>query len=184
VEVHAANGYLLHQFLSTKANLRTDQWGGSVQNRIRLTLQVVDAAAATIGSHRVGLRLSPANPLNDIAEEGYRDTYGALVDALAPKELEYLHVMEATDRELTIDLRKRFDGIFILNPATPGAVTGPEALTLIEDGTADMIAFGALFLANPDLPRRLAAGGPFNAPDRSTLYGGDERGYTDYPAIG
>lgn len=183
VELHGANGYLLHQFLSTNANLRTDAWGGSVQNRIRLTLQVVDAAAATIGAHRVGLRLSPANPLNDIVEDGYRDTYRSLVDSLAPKELAYLHVMETTDRELTVDLRKRFDGIFILNPATPGAVTGPGELALIEDGTADMITFGALFLANPDLPRRLAAGGPFNAPDRATFYGGDEHGYTDYPAL-
>jgi N-ethylmaleimide reductase len=183
VELHGANGYLLHQFLSTNANLRTDDWGGSVQNRIRLTLQVVDATAAAIGAHRVGLRLSPANPLNDITEDGYRDTYRALVDALSPKGLAYLHVMEATDRELTIDLRKRFDGIFILNPATPGAMTGPEELTLIEDGTADMIAFGALFLANPDLPRRLAVGGPFNAPDRATFYGGDEHGYTDYPVL-
>lgn len=183
VEIHGANGYLLHQFLSTNANLRTDRWGGSVQGRIRLTIEVVRAVAAAIGAHRVGLRLSPANGLGDLVEDGYRETYRALVDALSPTGLAYLHVLEATDRDLTVDLRKRFAGPFILNPATPGAITGPEALTLIEDGTADLISFGGLFLANPDLPQRLAVGGPFNQPDRATFYGGDAKGYTDYPTL-
>ena len=183
VELHGANGYLLQQFLSTNANLRSDPWGGSVEGRIRFPLRVVEAVAGAIGAHRVGLRISPVNPLNDIVEDGYRDTYRTLVDALAPIGLAYLHLMETTDHDLTIDLRKRFGGVFILNPATPGAMTGPEALTLIEDGTADMISFGALFLANPDLPQRLAAGGPFNTPDRATFYGGDDHGYIDYPTL-
>ncbi len=186
VEVHGANGYLLHQFLSTNANLRDDGWGGSVQRRIRFPLEVMRAVAAAIGPERVGLRISPANGSNDIAEEGYRDTYLALVDALEPLGLAYLHVMEmgpGADRDLTVELRKRFSGTFILNPATPDSVTGPGELALIEDGVADMISFGALFLANPDLPERLAAGGPFNTPDRATFYGGDERGYTDYPRL-
>jgi len=91
--------------------------------------------------------------------------------------------MEASDRELTVDLRERFAGLFILNPATPGSLTSLDALELIEDGTADMIAFASLFLANPDLPARLAAGGPFNSPDRATFYGGDEHGYTDYSRL-
>ena len=182
VELHGANGYLLHQFLSTNANQRDDRWGGSIEGRIRLTVEVARAVAEAIGAHRVGLRISPTNPLNDIVEDGYRDTYQALVDALTPIGLAYLHVMEASDRELTVDLRKRFAGLFILNPATPGSLTSLDALELIEDGTADMIAFASLFLANPDLPARLAAGGPFNDPDRATFYGGDERGYTDYPA--
>ncbi|MEV5834203.1 alkene reductase [Nocardia sp. NPDC052112] len=186
VELHGANGYLLHQFLSTNANQRTDGWGGSVEGRIRFPLAVTRAVVAAIGANRVGLRLSPANVLNDIVEDDYRDTYRALVDALEPLGLAYLHVMEmghGADRDLTLDLRKRFGGTFILNPATPDAVTGLDELSLVEDGTADMISFGALFLANPDLPARLAAGGPFNTPDRTTFYGGDERGYLDYPTL-
>ena len=183
VELHGANGYLLHQFLSTNANQRDDRWGGSIEGRIRLTVEVARAVAEAIGAHRVGLRISPTNPLNDIVEDGYRDTYQALVDALTPIGLAYLHVMEASDRELTVALRKRFAGLFILNPATPGSLTNLDALELIEDGTADMIAFASLFLANPDLPARLTAGGPFNDPDRATFYGGDERGYTDYSRL-
>ncbi|WP_433733225.1 alkene reductase [Nocardia sp. CA-129566] len=186
VELHGANGYLLHQFLSTNANRRTDGWGGSTQGRIRFPIAVVRAVADAIGADRVGLRISPANPLNDIAEDDYRDTYRALVEAIEPLDLAYLHVMEMgpkADRDLTLDLRKRFTGTFVLNPGTPGAATGPDELSLIEDGTADMLSFGALFLANPDLPARLAAGGPFNTPDQATFYGGDEHGYTDYPTL-
>lgn len=183
VEVHGANGYLLHQFLSTNANLRSDRWGGSVDNRIRLTLRVVDAVTAAIGADRVGLRISPANPLNDIREDDYHDTYRALVDGLASKKLAYLHVMEVGDRDFTNELRRRFGGTFILNPATPGSITGPGEVGLVEDGTADLVAFGAAFLANPDLPHRLAEGAPLNTPDRATFYGGDDRGYTDYPAL-
>jgi len=183
VEVHGANGYLLHQFLSTNANLRTDKWGGSLDNRIRLTLRVVDAVAAAIGPDRVGLRISPNNPLNDIREDDYRHTYLALADALAAKGLAYLHVLETGDREFTHEVRDRFGGTLLLNPATPGGTTGSEELGLIEDGTADLLAFGVAFLANPDLPRRLATGASLNAPDRTTFYGGDDHGYTDYPAL-
>ncbi|WP_163799728.1 alkene reductase [Mycolicibacterium sediminis] len=183
VEVHGANGYLLHQFLSSNANLRSDNWGGSVDNRIRLTLRVVEAVADAIGSDRVGLRISPNNPLNDIREDDYRHTYLALVDALASTGLAYLHVLETSDREFTHELRDRFGGTLILNPATPGGFTGSDELGLVEDGTADLLAFGAAFLANPDLPRRLATGASLNAPDRATFYGGDDHGYTDYPAL-
>ena len=152
VEIHGANGYLVHQFLSTNANQRTDGWGGSVDGRVRFAVEVTRAVA----------------------------------DAIEPLGLAYLHVMEMgpnADRDLTLDLRKRFTGTFILNPATTVVVTGQERLSLVEDGTADMISFGALFLANPDLPARLAAGGPFNQPDPATFYGGDEPGYTDYPRL-
>jgi len=183
IELHGANGYLLHQFLSTNANQRQDQWGGSIEGRIRLTVEVSAAVAAAIGADRVGLRLSPANPFNDIVEDDHRATYRALVVALNPLGLAYLHLAEGPDRELTGELHQLWDGVFMLNPFTPGAYTGPDALTLIEDGAADMVSFATLFLANPDLPARLAAGGPFNAPDYATAYGGDERGYIDYPAL-
>lgn len=183
VELHGANGYLLHQFLSTNANQRQDEWGGSVQGRIKLTVEVARAVAAAIGADRVGLRLSPANPYNDIVEDDHRETYRTLVQALNPIGLAYLHLAEGPDTELTGELRKGWDSAFILNPSTPGSATGPDALGLVEDGSADMVSFAAQFLANPDLPARLAAGGPYNTPDPATFYGGDERGYTDYPTL-
>jgi N-ethylmaleimide reductase len=183
VEIHGANGFLPHQFLSTNANRRRDRWGGSVAGRIRFSLAVTRAVADVIGAHRTGLRISPANPYNDIQEDDYRDTYPALVAGLAPLGLAYLHIAEGPDRELTLALRRQFGGPVILNPHTHPRQTGPDDLRLIEDGITDMVGFGTLFLANPDLPARLAAGGPFNAPDQSTFYGGDERGYTDYPAL-
>ncbi|WP_328497150.1 alkene reductase [Streptomyces sp. NBC_00414] len=183
VELHGANGYLIHQFLAPGSNHRTDEWGGSVDNRIRFAVETVKAVAAEIGAERTGIRLSPGNPYNDIQEPEPEPTYTALVAALEPLDLAYLHITEVGEiRELTLALRKRFSGTFILNPATEGP-TGPESLTLVEDGVADLVAFGALFLANPDLPARLRAGGPFNQPDPATFFGGDAKGYTDYPAL-
>ncbi|MEV6248516.1 alkene reductase [Streptomyces sp. NPDC051742] len=184
VEIHGANGYLVHQFLASGSNHRTDRWGGSVENRIRFAVEVVKAVADEIGPERTGLRISPANTYNDIAETDTEEIYPALVAAIEPVGIAYLHVTEAAPeiRELTLALRKAFSGTFILNPATEGP-TGAAALTLIEDGTADLVAYGALFLANPDLPARLKADGPYNTPDPATFFGGDHRGYTDYPAL-
>ncbi len=183
VELHGANGYLLHQFLSTNANRRTDAWGGDAAGRTRLTVEVARAAADAIGADRVALRISPTNPLNDIEEEGYRETYTHLVDALDPLGLAYLHLVEAEDVGLTALLRARWSGPLVLNPWTPGRTTGPEDLERLERGDADLLAFGALFLANPDLPERLRRGGPFTAPDLSRAFGGDGTGYTDYPTL-
>ncbi|WP_372408705.1 alkene reductase [Streptomyces luteireticuli] len=183
VELHGANGYLIQQFLATNTNLRTDGWGGSIEGRIRFAVEVAEAVAAEIGAERTGIRLSPGGTINGIHETDTRPTYEALVARIAPLGLAYLHIMEPGDRELTVALRKLFEGPFILNPFTEGRPTGPEDLALVEDGTADLVSFGGLFLANPDLPRRLAAGGPFNTPDRSTYYGGDAKGYTDYPTL-
>ncbi|WP_030686618.1 alkene reductase [Streptomyces sp. NRRL B-1347] len=183
VELHGANGYLIHQFLAPGSNRRTDEWGGSVENRVRFAVEVAKAVSAEIGAARTGIRLSPGNPLNGIHEPDPDETYLALVEQLSPLGLAYLHVMEVGPiRDLVTALRKGFDGPFILNPATEGP-TGPEELALIEDGTADLLSYGSLFLANPDLPARLRAGGPFNEPDRATFYGGDAKGYTDYPAL-
>ncbi|MHB9849089.1 alkene reductase [Streptomyces krungchingensis] len=183
VEIHGANGYLVHQFLSTNANRRTDAWGGSIQGRIRFGVEIAKAVAEAIGPDKTGFRISPGNPNNDTAEEDLEGTYGELLTALAPLKLAYLHILEGPHRDLTLRLRKQWAGTFILNPWTHPEVTGPEALELVEDGTADMVAYGALFLANPDLPNRLRQGGPFNTVDNSTFYGGDERGYTDYPTL-
>ncbi|MFE9388526.1 alkene reductase [Streptomyces sp. NPDC006784] len=183
VEIHGANGYLIHQFLADNTNRRSDAWGRTTQGRIRFAVEVVAAAAASIGSHRVGLRISPGNRYNDIVEDNPGEVYRALLERLADLDLAYLHLMEGPDPDLTARLRTAWPGPFVLNPFTHPDATGPDALKLVEDGSADMVAYGALFLANPDLPRRLAVGGPFNAPDRATFYGGDHRGYTDYPAL-
>jgi N-ethylmaleimide reductase len=183
VELHGANGYLLHQFLSTNANQRADGWGGSVEGRIRFTVEVATAVAAAIGADRLGLRISPANPYNDIVEDDHRPVYRALVAALDPLGLAYLHIAEGPDPELTTELRALWHSTLILNPFTPDGFTGPEALRFIDSGAADMVSYAALFLANPDLPVRLQAGGPFNTPDYPTAFGGDERGYTDYPTL-
>ncbi|MEV0223505.1 alkene reductase [Streptomyces sp. NPDC050704] len=183
VELHGANGYLVHQFLAPGSNLREDEWGGSDENRIRFAVEVTKAVAEAIGAHRTGLRVSPGNPFNDISEPDPEPTYTALVQALEPVGLAYLHIAETPgQRELTLRLRKQFSGVLILNPATE-APTGPDELALIEDGTADIIAFARLFLANPDLPARLKSGGPFNEGDPATFYGGDATGYTDYPTL-
>ncbi|MEU6412201.1 alkene reductase [Microbispora sp. NPDC046933] len=183
VELHGANGYLIHQFLAPNTNQRTDGWGGSVPGRIRFAVEVVSAVASAIGGARTGLRLSPGTTNSDIHEPDPHPVYQALVQRIAALDLAYLHIMEAGHRELTHAMRRQFPGTFILNPHTGARPTGPEDLELIDDGTADLIAFGRLFLANPDLPRRLATGSPLNTADPATFYGGDAAGYTDYPAL-
>ncbi|MFJ2113700.1 alkene reductase [Streptomyces sp. NPDC087850] len=181
VEVHGANGYLIHQFLAPNTNLRTDEWGGSVENRIRFAVEVTRAVVAEIGAARTGIRLSPAVGLLGTEEPEPEPTYTALVRELEPLGLAYLHLIE-NDREFTLALRELYTGAFILNAKTEGP-TSPDELKLIEDGTADLVSFGVLFLANPDLPARLKAGGPYNTADPATFFGGDDKGYTDYPAL-
>lgn len=184
VEIHGANGYLIQQFISSNANQRTDSWGGSIQGRIAFPLEVAKAVAVAIGAEKVGIRLSPANPLHDIVEDGLEETYAALLAGLAELGLAYIHILEsAGHRGLTQTLRASWPGTFILNPATHPSPTGLNELGLIEDGTTELLSYGALFLANPDLPKRLGAGGPFNSPERSGFFGGDHRGYTDYPTL-
>ncbi|HEY4453433.1 MAG TPA: alkene reductase [Pseudonocardiaceae bacterium] len=183
VELHGANGYLIHQFLSTNANQRTDDWGGSPANRVRFAVEVAAAVADRIGADRLGMRISPGVPNNDIHEADPHETYAALVEGLRPVGLAYLHIFEGPYRDITLAVRKEFDGALILNPSTPGSFTNREELSLIEDGTADVITFAQAFLANPDLPKRLRENLPLNAPDPKTYYGGNYRGYTDYPAL-
>jgi N-ethylmaleimide reductase len=179
VEVHGANGFLIHQFLSDNANARTDYWAAPT----RFAVAVAEAVAGAVGPERVGFQISPGNPYNDIVETATHVVYPALAEELDDIGIAYLNVSEGADHELTALLRSRWSGVFILNPHTAGGRTGPDQLGLIEDGTADMVSFGKLFLANPDLPRRLAIGGPFNDPDPATFYGGGDHGYVDYPAL-
>ncbi|MEU2153479.1 alkene reductase [Streptomyces sp. NPDC019396] len=186
VELHGANGYLIHQFIAPNTNRRTDEWGGDAESRIRFAVEVTKAVAGAIGPERTAIRISPTNPYNDIAEplDEAERAYPALLGELEALGIAYVHILEATPalRPLTLDLRKEFSGTVVLNPATDGP-TGHDALTLVEDGIADIVAYGALFLANPDLPARLAAGGPYNTPDPATFFGGSDKGYIDYPAL-
>ncbi|WP_229068700.1 alkene reductase [Actinoplanes sp. DH11] len=180
VEIHAANGYLIHQFLSSNANQRTDGYGGSVANRIRFAVEVASAVASEIGAARTGIRLSPANPYNDISEYDTAELYPALIGALAPLKLAYLHLIHAGPDDLLRRLRAAWPTTLLLNRA--GTPIDHRAADL-DAGLADVITVGSAALANPDLPARLRAGAPMNDPDPATFYGGDHRGYTDYPAL-
>jgi N-ethylmaleimide reductase len=193
VEIHAANGYLLEQFLKTGANQRTDAYGGSIANRARLLLEVTRAVAQTIGGGRTGIRLSPVTPANDIVDANPQPLFEHVVRELAPLDLAWLHVVEGSTggpREIAdrpfdyAALRKTWrdaggTGAWMVNNGYDGAL----ARQALEDG-ADLVSFGKAYIANPDLVARLRAGGPFNTPDRATFYGGGEKGYTDYPALG
>ena len=184
VEVHGANGYLLDEFLRDGTNARTDAYGGSVANRARLLLEVMEAVVGVWGASRVGVRLSPLNPNNDMADSNPKETFGYAARELAKLKLAYVHVLEALDTppaEQVTGIIKAACGAPLVANFGYTLETGQAA---IRNGRADAIAFGKLFLANPDLPKRLAAGGPFNAWDMKSFYGGSEQGYTDYPALG
>ncbi|MFJ9025376.1 alkene reductase [Streptomyces sp. NPDC102259] len=178
VEIHGANGYLIHQFLSDNSNQRTDAYGGSIEARIRFAVEVAAAVADEIGPERTGIRISPGNPYNDIAESDTHALYPALVEALRPLGLAYLHLMHAGDEALLDTLRAQWPGTLILNRAGADIPTRAKD---IENGTADLVSVGALALANPDLVERLRVGAELNSPDPATFYGGGAVGYTDYP---
>ncbi|WP_164014521.1 alkene reductase [Pyxidicoccus trucidator] len=184
VEVHGANGYLLDQFLRDGSNHRTDAYGGSVENRARLLLEVTEAVAGVLGADKVGVRLSPTNPFNSMSDSDPARTFGYAVGALDKLGLAYLHLMAPvadpeTPRLLPL-FRQGFRGPLMVN----GGHSLQSANAVIQDRLADLVSFGAPFLANPDLPSRLLKGAPLNTPDPATFYGGDARGYTDYPALG
>ncbi|MCX4647395.1 alkene reductase [Streptomyces sp. NPDC058293] len=181
VEIHGANGYLVHQFLSTNTNQRTDRYGGSIENRIRFVVEVATAVADEIGAGRTGLRLSPGNPfaINDVVESDTHELYPELVRALASLNLAYLHLAHGGDEELLATLRRLWPNTLILNRAGTDIPTRAKD---VEDGLADVITVGSMTLANPDLVERIRAGAPLNSPDPATFYGGGAAGYTDYPA--
>jgi 2,4-dienoyl-CoA reductase-like NADH-dependent reductase (Old Yellow Enzyme family) len=191
VEVHAANGYLLHQFLSPASNQRTDNYGGTPENRARFVLDVARAVAAAIGPERVGIRISPGHQVLGMGETDVADlaaTYGTLVDGLAPLGLAYLHVLAdpglaGPDSDLVQDLRKRFGGPLIGNDGFGTVTTREDAARIVEGGLADLVAVGRNFIANPDLPKRWQTGAPLNEPDSATFYGGGAEGYIDYPTL-
>nr|WP_315597838.1 alkene reductase [uncultured Cupriavidus sp.] len=189
VEIHAANGYLIDQFLQDGSNRRTDQYGGPIENRARLLIEIVDAVRAVWGDGRVGVRLTPSSHFNGMSNSDPEADFRYIARALAGKGLAYLHVVEprvvgsedvAEDLRSVAarDLRAHFDGPVI----AAGGFDGDEAQSEIAHGHVDAVAFGRSFIANPDLPSRIRDGQPLNPYDRNTFYGGDSRGYTDYPA--
>lgn len=193
VEIHGANGYLIEQFIKDGANLRTDDWGGSIEHRIRFAVEVARAVADAVGGDRVGIRLSPVTPSNGIHESQPQAVYDRLAQALGPLGLAYIHVVEgATGGPREVE-GSPFDyaafkrayrdaggrGAWMVN----NGYTRDMALRAVESGAADIVAFGKDYIANPDLAERLRRNAALNAWDKASFYGGDEKGYTDYPAL-
>jgi N-ethylmaleimide reductase len=191
VEIHAANGYLIDQFLRDGANRRSDSYGGSIENRARFLLETTKAASEVWGAERVGVRISPTSSFNDMSDSDPQTTFSYVAEHLGRLGLAYLHVVEGTETDdddfLRGDgagqffrgLRAAFAGTYIAN----GGYDYERANTSLERKDSDLISFGRLFIANPDLPERFARNATLNPPNHATFYGGDEKGYTDYPAL-
>ncbi len=180
VEIHGANGYLLDQFLQDKSNHRSDDYGGSIENRARLMLEVVDAAIAVWGRQRVGLHLAPRGDAHDLGDANPLATFGHVARECGRRGLAFLCAREHTGPgRIGPELKAAFGGAYIANEN----FTREEAERVVAAGEADAVAFGKLFIANPDLPRRWAEKAPLNPPDNTTFYGGGPKGYTDYPAL-
>jgi N-ethylmaleimide reductase len=192
VEIHAANGHLIDQFLRDGTNRRTDAYDGSVENRARFLLEVVEAVSEVWNAERVGVRISPTNAFNSMSDSDPATTFGYVAERLGRLGLAYLHVVEGTESENGEAffrekrpamgfrrLREAFGGTYMAN----GGYDFERAEASLARGDADLVSFGRLFLANPDLPKRFARNAPLNMPDPATFYGGGERGYTDYPRL-
>ena len=186
VEIHAANGYLIDQFLQSGSNQRADDYGGSVANRIRFLSEVTQAVSEIWTPSRIGVRLSPRGTFNDMSDDDPESTFMAVVEAMSAAKLGYLHVVEASPGDappslefaaLFTRMRQRWPGVYVTN----GGFDGPGGEEAVRLGSADAIAYGRSFIANPDLPERLRLGSALNEPDPSSFYGGTEVGYTDYP---
>jgi len=187
VEIHGANGYLIDQFLRDSANQRTDAYGGSVENRARFLLEVTAAVVNAWSSDRVGLRLSPTNPYNDMRDSDPKTTFTYAATALNDFNLAYLHILEALPghflaaegERYTPAIRDAFKGVLMVN----GGYDAEKGEAAIANGEADLVAYGVPFIANPDLVERFRLGAPLNPPDPSTFYTKGEKGYTDYPFL-
>jgi N-ethylmaleimide reductase len=188
VEVHGANGYLLDQFLQSGSNQRTDRYGGPVENRARLLLEVTEAVIGVWGADRVGVRLSPGGTFNSMSDENPRETYSYVAKELNRFGLAYLHVVDTSQANAPQGLggvhpsellRPVYEGTLIIN----GEYTRESGEEALQEGRADLVAYGRLFLANPDLPERFAEDAELNEPDPSTFYGGGAEGYIDYPSL-
>jgi N-ethylmaleimide reductase len=187
VEIHGANGYLLDQFAKDGTNKRTDAYGGSIENRAKLMLEVCRVVAAEIGAERTGIRISPVTPANDVSDSNPQPLFDYIVDHLNALKLSYIHVIEGATggpRDVApfdyASLRKCFKQAYIANNGYDFEL----ATRVLAANEADLIAFGKPFIANPDLVERLKKGAPLNTPDKATFYGGGAKGYTDYPVLG
>lgn len=192
VEIHAANGYLLEQFLQSRSNQRDDPYGGSIENRCRLALEVTRAVAGVVGAERTGIRLSPFGIANDSGEPDPGPLYGHLIGELATLDLAYLHLLEPRASgagQGEVDHTDVPSASELYRPLWPngliaaGNYKADTAESAVASGQADAIAFGRLFISNPDLPERIRRGAPPTPYDRATFYGGEAEGYTDYPAL-
>ena len=184
VEIHGANSYLIDQFLRDGVNHRTDAYGGSVQNRTRFALEVVDAVVGVWGPGKVGMRVSPLSPWNGMSDSDPHTLFTYVARELQGRGLAYLHVVESlpqdgADLVITPVLRQAFGGVVIAN----GGYTADRAEATLAAGAADLVAFGVPYIANPDLAERFQQGAELNTSDPKTFYGGDAKGYTDYPAL-
>ncbi len=188
VEIHGANGYLLDQFIRSNSNRRTDEFGGSIDNRLRFPLMVVDAVVEVWGEGRTGIRVSPTGTFNDMHDDDPEATYGAFAKKLSDKGIAFIEVVEDSFKGNAVKgrpetviraIRENFKGTYIAN----GNYSAEEAQQRIDAGLCDLVSFGRLFISNPDLPKRFHEGAPLNDYDEDTFYGGDQHGYTDYPAL-
>jgi N-ethylmaleimide reductase len=185
VEVHAANGYLIDQFLQDRTNKRTDQYGGSIENRTRFLMEAVDAVTAAVGAERTGVRISPQNRMNDIADSDPQALFDYVAERLSAKGLAYLHIIEGDTSGAVVPpfdymkLKRLFGGTVIVN----NGFNKERANKALAEGRADLVAFGNPFIANPDLVVRLFLDAPLAPVNRETLYGGADQGYTDYPVL-
>lgn len=180
VEIHGANGYLLDQFLQDSTNHRTDAYGGPIENRARLMLEVVDACIDVWGAQRVGLHLAPRGDAHDMGDTNPRATFGYIASEVGKRQIAFICTREHEGPDsISPEIKKLFGGVLIGNEN----YTRETAEAAINAGKADAIAFGKLFIANSDLPERFKAGAPLNTPDPASFYGGDQKGYTDYPAL-
>jgi hypothetical protein len=180
VEIHGANGYLLDQFLQDSTNHRTDEYGGSLENRARLMLAVTDAAISVWGAQRVAMHLAPRGDAHDMGDSNHAATFGYVARELGRRRIAFICVRESIGpNRLGPDLKKQFGGIYVANESH----TRDSAEQLLEKGEADAVAFGKLFIANPDLPKRFARNAPLNTPDQQTFYADGPHGYTDYAAL-
>ena len=181
VEIHSANGWLLHQFLADGVNQRTDDYGGYPANRARLTIEATTAVADEVGWHRVGLRISPGNRYNDIVEQDAEAAYIEVLHGLRARPL-YLHLLDQEGQGWPRRLRPHWQGVLIADSGTNVESTLPELRRRASEVPADLVSVGRKFLANPDLVARYAKGQPLNPADEATFYVGGSAGYTDYPA--
>ncbi|MFI6304693.1 alkene reductase [Amycolatopsis thailandensis] len=183
VELHGANGYLIQQFLAGNTNRREDRYGGSVAARLAFPLEVVAAVVEQVGAAKVALRISPGNPENDIVEDDGKEVYSRLLAELRRYELAYLHVIDTPDTEALSYLRPLWPGTLVANLRSEEPTSQEEGELLIGSGLADVVAFGRLFIANPDLPTRFALDAPLARADHDVYYGARLDGYTDFPAF-